>query len=504
MREGIKMTNVALFLGTGNIGADVLYKMPWIRHLNKTHTIYVVSTFKPELHLNRYLRQYIGKTKFNDIQKSVCELMNTANIFSVIYDSLFLKKQYSLTDLMNLQDWLGISFQYLSSLSRSFYNKEKMQDTRSQMDLNNFLSGLVEFFRDFFARNKIDVFINTIEDTTISVIAYYVAKKMKILNLGFVFGRFPKRGVMFCKDFTDVCGWNEEDVDWDEIEKLYGLSTITGKDTMLRNINYWCLSSLVNRILGIRNVINYRRYAANIVHNCSYEKLMIPQITLFSASKGYLIGLIRSILITNVSRKPNHTDDYFLFPLHYTEDAQITFREPFLDQFELIRFISRALPYGYYIYVKPHPHYFGTDVSYKELKKLSRLKNVKIIDPSTPPIKLIRSSRGVLTINSTTGFEALIMGIPVVTFGHDFYCKDELCYVVRDINDLSETLLDAANGVKQPDRNAIMKFVKKVYANTIWIKGIYDELGFYGLTDVDGKNIASALNRILEKLEGVK
>ena len=120
---------------------------------------------------------------------------------------------------------------------------------------------------------------------------------------------------------------------------------------------------------------------------------------------------------------------------------------------------------------------------------MARLKNVKIIDPSTPPVNLIRNSGGVITVNSTTGFEALIMGVPVLTFGHDFYCKGHLCYVVRDINKLSETLIAMINKSDQPDRDTVMDFVKKVYANTIWIDGIDYDYGFYGLTDMDEFNL---------------
>jgi len=146
--------------------------------------------------------------------------------------------------------------------------------------------------------------------------------------------------------------------------------------------------------------------------------------------------------------------------------------------------------------VKPHPHYLGTDISLSDFYKLSKLKNLKIMNPSLPPIKLIKNSKGVITFNSTTGFEALIHDVPVITLGHDFYCKDELCFVVRDINDLPSKLLESQ--IRKKDRDKIKEFIEKVYLNTIWV----DRLGYTydkcGLMKEDGEKIASSLNEILD------
>lgn len=495
------MVNIALLIGTGYSGEDVLHKVPWIRHLARKHNIYIASRIKPEIHLTEPLKQLIGEVAFNDIKNAMDELIEIATDFFVVYDSPYLKKQYTTIEIDELQRWLGVSFKYISSFDRRFFNRRTMVDSRSQQELNTYLAGLGGFFKEFFTENQIGMFINTIEDDVFSVTAYYVAKRLGIEILGLMTGRFPRRGLMFCKDFSDVCVWNEKDVNWDEINSLYTESTIAGKEMLTRNFNYWRLISLPRRLKGLKSVINYNRFAEHVISNYDYERFIYENVNVWSESKKYLIKFARRFLIKTILNRPNYNDKYFLLPLHYMEDAQITFREPLLDQFKLISNISRALPVGYYLYVKPHPHYFGTDVSFKELIKVARLKNVKIIDPSTPPINLLKNSVGVITVNSTTGFEALIMGVPVLTFGHDFYCKGDLCYLVRDINKLSETLISMINRSDQPDRDTIIDFVKTVYANTIWIDGINYDYGFYGLTDVDGRNISLALNHIVEALE---
>jgi len=493
------MVNIASFIGTGGFGEDIFYKLPWMRHLDKKHHIYIVLRIKPDVHLGELTRRVIGDSKLHDLKNSMDDLLNVADELCVIHDSPYLNKQYTTDEINDVQKWLNISFGYISSLSRTFYNRDTMIDARDEKSQNNYLAGVIQFFRDFFIERDISVFINTIEDTTISTAAYYTARKLGISVLGFGLSRFPKKGVMFCSDFSDVCIWNEKDVSWDDVERLYRKSTIVGAEMLTASINYWKLSSLPQRLKGIQAIVNLRRCSEHIINIYDNEKLIFPKMSILSASRIYLIALIRTFLIKTISRKPDYSESYFLFPLHYMDDAQITFREPFIDQFKLIFNISKTLPIGYYLYVKPHPHYLGSDVSFKKLLRLSKLKNIRIIEPSILPTDLILNSKGVMTINSTTGFEALMMGVPVVTFGHDFYCKNHLCCVVRDINELPERLMDIINANNQSDRNEVMNFVKTVYANTIWIDG--NDFGFFGLTDEDGQKIASALNTILEKLD---
>ena len=109
----------------------------------------------------------------------------------------------------------------------------------------------------------------------------------------------------------------------------------------------------------------------------------------------------------------------------------------------------------------------------------------------------MKNSKGVITLNSTTGFEALIKNIPVMTLGHEFYCKDNLTYIVRDLGKLSETLMDMINNGNDAKKDDIKQFVKTIYSNTIWINHINKNL--FIISDADGKSIALALNRIFLK-----
>lgn len=424
--------------------------------------------------------------------------MNIASDFSVIYDSEYLNIDYHESEINKTQRWLGVSFNYLSSMDRRFYDRSNLTDNRNQRELNIFLTGLTTFFKDFYSRNKIKFFINTLEDDAFSVIAYYVAKKLKIDIIGLMGSRFPKSGMFFGKDFSDVYEWNDkvDKVDWGQIYSLFNEKTISGEEILKKNIEYWNLNSLPQRFRGLNYILNYKKYRNYVNGFYPYERFIFEDIRLINEIKNYITKFFRLFLIKRILTEPLINEKYFLFSLHYMEDAQITFREPLFDQFKLIRDISRSLPAGYFLYVKPHPHYLGTDLSFRKLYEVSKLTNIKIIDPKYRPIKLIKNAEGVITLNSTTGFESLIMGVPVITMGHDFYCKSDICNVIRDLNDLPTTLMRIVNKETINDPEIIKDFVKKVYKNTKWLSSDY---GPPNLKPNDGKKIAHAIDNIINK-----
>ncbi len=490
------MANVGFIIGTGSIGEDSLKINQLIKNISN-HNFYIASRIDKKVHLNGILEDYVGEKAFNDIKENIDDLNQHVQKFYVVYESPYLKEKYTDSDINKLQKWIGISFDFFSSMDRRFYDRKKISDIRDNHELNNYIAGLINFFKDFFLRNNINIFINTVEDDVFSLAAYFVAKKLDVSIIGFMPGRFPINGNMFCKNFNSIYLWNElKSVEWSRIKSLYTDNTIAQKDLQDRNKNLLKINfSIITR--NIRMYLNYRRYCDYIFEVYPYEKFIFEKINPWTEIKKSLKKIIRYKLFRFIVSEHNmKRDDYFLFPIHFVDDAQITFREPLMDQVEIIKKIVRSLPSGYQLYVKPHPHYLGTDISLSDFFELSKLKNLKIIDPSSPPIKLIKNSKGVITFNSTTGFEALIHDVPVITLGHDFYCKEELCFVVRDINELPSKLLESQ--IRKKDRYEIKEFVKKVYLNTIWV----DRLGYTyntcGLLKEDGEKLASSLNIILD------
>jgi hypothetical protein len=493
------MVNIAILIGTGYFGEDILHKLSWARLLDPPHTFFWYSRINPDIHLNDSARKYLG----NDLSDTVKEQLKEVSQYPgyhFIYTANHFGKKYSESEIIDLQNWLGISFSFLGSLDRRFYNKDSRSDSRNTKELNHYMAGLVEIFRDRFTENEIEFLVNTLEDDIFSTIAYYTAVKLKIPTIGLMTGRFNQPGLMICHNFTDIIEWNRESVTCIENVKRDD-SLIIGKSTMDRTINSLRVTTMTKRFFS--SYRNYVKSYKTILDSYPYESNILEKTTFFSEIKKYCTRIGRKSLIKWYRRDIDERDNFFLFPLHYEQDAQITFREPLIDQVQLIFDISRSLPCGYSLYVKPHPHYLATDISTKKMREISTLENVKIIDPSIPPGQLIRRSKGIITINSTTGFESLMMNIPVMSFGHDFYCKDDVLYLIRDKNILPGTLSKMITDQNIPFTENISIFIKTIVNNTIWLSDPSAHPPYLIISDKDAKKIAFAINSWINQYSGL-
>src|SRR5690606_22483223 len=111
--------------------------------------------------------------------------------------------------------------------------------------------------------------------------------------------------------------------------------------------------------------------------------------------------------------KDMKVDRFFVYPIHYHPESSTSVLAPYYtNEYSNILNISNSLPFGSFLYVKDHSSAIG--VQGKEFyKKVSALPSVKLIPPSFNIKKLILASEGIITVNSTAGYEALILGKPV-------------------------------------------------------------------------------------------
>lgn len=132
--------------------------------------------------------------------------------------------------------------------------------------------------------------------------------------------------------------------------------------------------------------------------------------------------------------QPDYSERYFLFSLHYEWESQLAYREPFINQQRLIEDICKCLPNGTKLYVKVHPHWRNADQPLASLPY-----DAKYIHPDTNTTQLIKNSIGVITINSTVGYEAMLQNKPVIVFGHEEY--GSACIKINNLSDLPEAMI---------------------------------------------------------------
>lgn len=152
---------------------------------------------------------------------------------------------------------------------------------------------------------------------------------------------------------------------------------------------------------------------------------------------------------------------YFFFPLHVTNDSQITLRNPaYKDQIGLIRTICRALPDGTKLVVKMHPGLDGM-LEVSALRALKAIDNCVIVDTSHRAMDIVRDAKGVIVINSTVALEALLLERPVIVLGMWALSGHGLTIDVQSLNDLPTAF--AQTEAFTPSREKLMRLLGACY-----------------------------------------
>lgn len=114
-------------------------------------------------------------------------------------------------------------------------------------------------------------------------------------------------------------------------------------------------------------------------------------------------------------------DIFYVYPIHYHPESSTSILAPeYTNEYTNIINIANNLPYGTFLYVKDHKSAKGVQ-SFSFYRKISSLPNVKLINYDINIKELIKKSKGVITVNSTAGYEALLLEKPVFLLGRVFY-----------------------------------------------------------------------------------
>ncbi|MHA3787238.1 capsular polysaccharide export protein, LipB/KpsS family [Flavobacterium hauense] len=143
----------------------------------------------------------------------------------------------------------------------------------------------------------------------------------------------------------------------------------------------------------------------------------------------------------------NPEDSFYFYPLHLEPEAVVLYWADgiYTNQVKLIENIAGQLPVGTFLYVKDHPHLYG----YRDVRDYDIIKdipNVKLLPPHMPGKKIVKDSKGVITLNGTAGLEALLLNKKIITFGSAFYQVSDRVKFVKNIKDLREVLYTMQDG----------------------------------------------------------
>jgi hypothetical protein len=144
--------------------------------------------------------------------------------------------------------------------------------------------------------------------------------------------------------------------------------------------------------------------------------------------------------------------EFYYYPMHTEPEAVVLYWGDgiYRSQVKLIENIAAQFPAGTYLYVKDHP-YGGKNRDVADYYKIKAIQNVKLLHPSVLGRLIIPKSKGVITINGTSGLEALLLNKQVFTFGNIYYNTSKRVKHLLNIRDLRNALYQIYDDIYEDD-----------------------------------------------------
>lgn len=191
-----------------------------------------------------------------------------------------------------------------------------------------------------------------------------------------------------------------------------------------------------------------------------------------------------SLFYKSLTSVPDLDKPYILFNLHYQPEMTTSpSGDIFVDQNLCIDTLLKNIPDNYFVYVKEHPAQFHSHREghtgrnkyfYKDLLKNPR---VVLLPIDYDPYDLMKKAIAVSTVTGTSGWEAMVLGKPVICFGLTWYEKFPNVYKVYD-NETSKGILSFINNYKFDERSLIayLAAFSQSSVQAYYLRGMKEEL----------------------------
>jgi hypothetical protein len=176
--------------------------------------------------------------------------------------------------------------------------------------------------------------------------------------------------------------------------------------------------------------------------------------------------------------KVDFTKKYVYFAAQYQPEATNSIVGSYYENFFLVLdILSAAIPNDWIIYYKENPSTFNNasvmrgslrrDKYYYE--RLAQYKNIKMISEKINTFDLIDHAQVVSTVTGTAAWEAVVRGVPSMSFGSIWYTGCDSIFFIKTFKDAEEAIKKILNGYK-PDQKDIERYtacIEKVSSTRI-------------------------------------
>ena len=176
--------------------------------------------------------------------------------------------------------------------------------------------------------------------------------------------------------------------------------------------------------------------------------------------------------------KADLSKKYVYFASQYQPEATTSQIGSYYENFLLaLDILSTVIPDDWIIYYKENSTIFSSSALVKGslrrnkyyYEKLTNYKNVKMISENTNTFDLIDHAQVVSTVTGTAAWEAVVRGVPSMTFGKTWYSGCSSIFFVETFKDVEDAIKKIINGYK-PDQSDIERYtaaIEKVASKNI-------------------------------------
>lgn len=180
---------------------------------------------------------------------------------------------------------------------------------------------------------------------------------------------------------------------------------------------------------------------------------------------------------------PDFSTKYIYYSIHMEPEAAIIGRTILEAQLTIIKMLASALPQGWKLYVKEHPHqfmlnnetssYFINHIEFFKniefYKEIQKLENVKMISLKVSSKELLENSEAVATMGGTITLESMVSKKPAILFNAQPSVYGILNNVlsITSYQDLQEAIQKIQDGfADQINPEAGFEILQKYLSNT--------------------------------------
>lgn len=178
--------------------------------------------------------------------------------------------------------------------------------------------------------------------------------------------------------------------------------------------------------------------------------------------------LVRNVRTFSVTRKaikgvlfeaaaPYLESDYIYYPLHLEpESATLMQSEHFTNQLAFIEQISKNMPAGYKLLVKEHIPAMGVrPIGFYD--RIRSLPDVHLLTPFDDSFELIKHAQLVCVLAGTVGWEAMMLGIPLLVIGTAQFMGIKEGFVrCKNLFTLDDCIKHSMNAAPIPEQRLVL------------------------------------------------